>query len=133
MIREYFDPNFTATLDVTSHGNTSSLDLTIGDPCTFQCLQMCIRDSLLGKLSIIKLALFLFMLWIFANHHYITFTTNDLAFFAFWFYRSSNLHVLYPPYRKKTYLNLYVIRPRVKSYEMCIRDRFISVQCWQEI
>ena len=36
LIGEDLDPHLAATLDVTSHGNTSSLDLGGRDPCRLQ-------------------------------------------------------------------------------------------------
>src|SRR5215218_7388224 len=39
LIREYPDPDLTATFDVTRHRDTSRFDLAVGDPTRFQCFQ----------------------------------------------------------------------------------------------
>ena len=47
-VREDVDPDLTATLDVTGHGDTSRLNLTVGDVGGLECLDAVIAERQFG-------------------------------------------------------------------------------------
>ena len=70
-----------------------------------------------------KLSLSLFVLRILTDYSDRSFSSNNLAFFANWFYRCSNLH-LNSPFKKRSDTIISSCFPFFKSFFICLSRQF---------